>query len=95
MVKKKDDVSDLKKARDHFIRATTEWIIGSGFALKGMKNLLRKGEGRKLIYDVAGKSIRKGFNIMTNLADILKSQQERKTTRPKARGKKTRKIKVE
>jgi hypothetical protein len=95
MVKKKNEASDLKKARDHFIRATTEWIIGSGFALKGMRNLLRKGEGRKLIYDVTGKSIRRGFNIMTNLADILKSQQERKTTRPKTRGKKTRKIKVE
>ena len=95
MAKKKNDASDLKKARDHFIRATTEWIIGSGFALKGMRNLLRKGEGRKLIFDVAGKSIRRGFNIMTSLADILKSQQESKTTRPKTRGKKKRKIKVE
>ena len=95
MSKKQKDLSELQKARDHFIRATTEWIIGSGFALKGMKNLLREGEGRKLIYDVAGKSIRRGFNMMTRLADILKSQQDSKTTRSKTRGKKTRKIKIE
>ncbi|MGH7793001.1 MAG: hypothetical protein ACREOB_11870 [Thermodesulfobacteriota bacterium] len=95
MAKKKNEVSDLKKARDHFIRATTEWIIGSGFALKGMKNLLMRGGSRKLVYDVAATSIKRGFNLMTNVADILKSQQERKTTRRKTRGKKTRKIKVE
>ncbi len=95
MTKKQKDKSDLKKARDHFVRATTEWIIGSGFAIKGMTALLRQGEGRKLIFDVAGKSIKKGFNIMTNLADVLKSQEERKTPKSKSRRKKTRKIRVE
>ncbi len=95
MNKKQKEQNDLQKAKDHFIKATTEWVIGSGFALKVMKNLLREREGRKLIYDIAGKSFRKGFNIMTNLADILKSQKEGKAIRPKTRGKKTRKIKVE
>jgi hypothetical protein len=91
---KKKNLSDLEKARSHLIRATTELIIGTGFAIKGVKNLLKEREGRKLVYNVAEQSIRKGFNLMTNLADILKSLIERKSPKSK-RGKIRRKIKIE
>jgi hypothetical protein len=92
---KKKDLSDLEKARDHFIRATTEYIIGTGFALKGARNLLKQREGRKLAADFTKRFIRRGFDWVTNLSDVLRSGEESKPTRSRTSRKKTRKVKVE
>ncbi|MER3445736.1 MAG: hypothetical protein C4291_02360 [Candidatus Dadabacteria bacterium] len=92
---KKRNLTDLEKARDHFIRATTESIIGAGFAIKGVRNLLGQREGRKLAADFALKFIKTGMDLMTNPFDILRSSKETKPPRSKTRRKKTRKVKIE
>lgn len=92
---KKKNLTDLEKARDHFIRATTESIIGAGFAIKGVKNLLGQREGRKLAADFALRFIKTGMDLMANPFDVLRSSKETKPAKPKARGKKTRKVKIE
>jgi len=92
---KKKDLSDLKKARNHLIRAITEGIIGTGFALKGARNLLKEREGRKLISDFTGKFMRRGFGLMMKLADTLEHIEEGKPKKSKTSKKRTRKIKVE
>lgn len=92
---KKKHLSDLDKARSHFVKAATEWIIGAGFAIKGIKNLLRDSEGRELISNAAGSSIKKGLGLMMTLSDILKEKEEKKPSRSKSSGKKSRKIKIE
>jgi hypothetical protein len=91
---KKKKLTDLEKARDHFIRATTESIVGAGFAIKGVRNLLGKREGRKLAADFALRFIKTGMDLMANPFDVLRSR-ETKPTKSKTRGKKTRKVKVE
>jgi hypothetical protein len=92
---KKKDLSDLEKARDHFIRATTEGIIGTGFALKGIRNLMKESEGRKLVADFTGKFIGRGFDLVTNLSDILKPSKESSSTKPRNRKKRTKKVEIE
>jgi hypothetical protein len=92
---KKKNLSDLEKARGHFIKATTEIVIGSGFALKGIRNLLKEREGRQIVYDLVGNLLGRGANIVTKLADVL-TQVE--TGSPKQRitvKKKIRKVKIE
>jgi hypothetical protein len=92
---KKRELSDLQKARQHFIRATTEWIIGTGFALKGVRNLVREGDGKKLISDLTGKFVGRGLGMMMNLAEMLNQMEQSKSKRPKSSRKRTRKIRVE
>ncbi len=89
---KKKNLTDLEKARDHFIRATTESIIGAGFAIKGMRNLLRQREGRKLAADFAVRFIKTGIDLVTN---PLRAYKETKPAKPNTRRKKTRKVKIE
>lgn len=91
---KKKNLTDLEKARDHFIRATTESIIGAGFAIKGVRNLLGQREGRKLASNFALKFIKTGMDLMANPFDVLRSK-ESKSTKSRTRGKKTRKVKIE
>ncbi|MGE5443798.1 MAG: hypothetical protein ACM3SR_04255 [Ignavibacteriales bacterium] len=91
---KKKNLTDLEKARDHFIRATTESIIGAGFAIKGVRNLLGQREGRKLASDFALKFIKTGMDLMANPFDVLRSK-EAKSAKSKTRGKKMRKVKIE
>lgn len=91
---KKKNLTDLEKARDHFIRATTESIIGAGFAIKGVRNLLGQREGRKLASNFALKFIKTGMDLMANPFDVLRSK-EAKSAKSKTRGKKTRKVKIE
>ncbi|MGQ0793220.1 MAG: hypothetical protein ACT4NX_03935 [Deltaproteobacteria bacterium] len=103
---KKKELSDLEKARGHFIKAATEGIIAAGFAVKGVGGLLRERQGREQIWDVAGKSIKRGFGLVITLADILNrtatpdapsSSSDSKSSyrKPRSRKKSTRKIRVE
>ena len=92
---KKKNVSDLEKARDHFLRATTETIIGTGFALKGIKNLLKQRKGKKIIFGVKGNLIEKGFNLATKLSDVLTQVESGRPAKQKTQKKKMRKVKIE
>ncbi len=90
---KKKELSELKKAREHFVKGTTEWLIGTGFAIKGIKRLLEKEKGRKFAYDLTVQSLRKGVGLVGNLAYLLfKSGVNRTKGKSKRR---SRKIKVE
>ena len=92
---KKKNVSDLEKARGHFLRATTETIIGTGFALKGIKNLLKQRKGKKIIFGITGNLIEKGFNLATKLSDVLTQVESGRPAKQKTQKKKVRKVKIE
>ncbi len=92
---KKKNINDLEKARDHFIRATTEIVIGTGFALKGVRNLLKRREGRGIIYGFTGNLIGKGFNLVTKLSDVLTQVESRRPARQRTHKKKMRKVEIE
>ncbi len=92
---KKKNVSDLEKARDHFLRATTETIIGTGFALKGVRNLLKQRKGKNVIIDFTGNLIGKGVNLVTKLSEVLTQVESSKPTRQRTQKKKIRKVKIE
>ncbi len=92
---KKKNLSDLEKARDHFIRATTEIITGTGFALKGMRKLLKRRKGRELIYGLTGNLIGKGFSLVTKLPDVLTQAESRRHARQRTHKKKMRKVEIE
>ena len=92
---KKKNVSDLEKARDHFLRATTETIIGTGFVLKGIKNLLKRRKGKKIIFGISGNLIEKGFNLATKLSDVLTQVESGRPAKQKTQKKKVRKVKIE
>lgn len=89
----KVDLSDLGKAGEHFIVSATEMVVGAGFAIKGVKELLRKEEGRKLICELPLKAVDKGFELVKKAGEGIR---ERRKGGPKgARGKRSRKINVE
>lgn len=96
MRKKKKQLDDLIKARDHLLRATAEGIVGTGYAVKGIRNLIKEKDSRKFLLDSTGKLLGTGFAIMMTFADIIrqtnddKSKQTRKKTR-----KRTRQIKID
>lgn len=96
---KKENLDDLGKARSHFVKAATEWIVGAGFALKGVSGLLKESEGRRLITDFAFRYMGKGAGLAANLSNLLKSfeacKPEKTKSRPKKAGKRTRKVGVE
>lgn len=88
---KKKDLSDLEKARNHFVKAATECIIGAGFALKGVSGLLRDRDGRKLFTDFAIRFIGKGIGLAASRPDLLKPVEESRPKRTGSRSKRTRK----
>src|ERR1700737_3247197 len=90
---KKKNLTDLEKARDHFIRATTESIVGAGFAIKGVRNLLGQREGRKLASDFALRFIKTGMDLMANPFDVLSSKKT-KAQKPKPAGKRRGKLRL-
>jgi hypothetical protein len=92
---KKKNLSDLEKARDHFLRAFTEIIIGADFAIKGTRELLSEREGRKMMIGLTGGLIRKGFNLATKLSDLLTQVQSEKPAKQRARRKRMRKVEIE
>ncbi|HEX3034072.1 MAG TPA: hypothetical protein VHT73_02930 [Thermodesulfobacteriota bacterium] len=92
---KKDKLGDLEKARDHFIKAATEGIIGTGFAIKGISCLLKESEGRRMLGDLAVSFIGRGMGLMANLSHILKPFEKSKPQKKRSRKKRARKVKVE
>jgi len=92
---KKKNLSDLEKAREHFLKAFTETIIGADFAIKGARNLLRQRKGRRRMVGLTESLIRKGFNLATKLSDVLTQVRSEKPAKQRARRKKMRKVEIE
>lgn len=89
----KVDLSDLGKAGEHFIVSATEMVVGTGFAIKGVKDLLQKEEGRKFVCELPFKAVSKGFEIVKKAGEEIKER--RKRGAKETRGKRSRKINVE
>ena len=93
---KKKNLSDLEKAREHFLKAFTETIIGADLAIKGARNLLRQRKGRRrMMIGLTESLIRKGFNLATKLSDVLTQVRLEKPDKQRARRKKMRKVEIE
>ena len=89
----KVDLSDLGKAGEHFIVSATEIVVGAGYAIKGVKGLLEKEEGRKFVCELPLKAVNKGFELVKKAGEEIKER--RKGGAKRARGKRSRKINVE
>ena len=89
----KVDLSNLGKAGEHFIVSATEMVVGTGFAIKGVKELLEKEEGRKFVCELPLKAVNKGFELVKKAGEEIKER--RKGGAKRARGKRSRKINVE
>ncbi len=87
------DLSDLSKAGEHLIMGATELVVGTGFAVKGVKELLQKEEGRKFVRDLPSKAVSKGFEVVKEARDILRERKKKKSSQ--AGSKRSRKINVE
>ena len=89
----KVDLSDLGKAGEHLIMSATEMVVGTGYAIKGVKELLEKEEGRKFVCELPLKAVNKGFELVKKAGEELKER--RKSGETGRRGKRTRKINIE
>lgn len=87
------DLTDLGKAGEHFIVGATEMVVGTGFAIKGMKELLEKEEGRKFVCELPFKAVNKGFELVRKAGEQMKER--RKSGAKSMKGKRSRKIDVE
>ncbi|MGH7900103.1 MAG: hypothetical protein ACRENZ_00030 [Thermodesulfobacteriota bacterium] len=91
--KKVDD--ELRKAGEHFIRATTEGIIGAGLTVKGLKNMLRESEGRRSLLRISGKLFAMGMGLMMSVPQIIKEVREYRSESRKQATNRSRKIKID
>jgi hypothetical protein len=89
----KVDLSDLGKAGEHFIMSATEMVVGTGYAIKGVRELLQKEEGRKFVCELPFRAVSKGFEIAKKAGEEIKER--RKSGATGTRGKRSRKINVE
>jgi hypothetical protein len=87
------DLSDLGKAGEHFITSAAEFVVGTGFAIKGAKDLLNNEEGRKFLKELPSKAAEKGLEFLTELTEQIKEKEKSKSKR--TRKNRSRKIEVE
>ena len=87
------NLTDLGKAGEHFIVGATEMVVGTGFAIKGVKELLEKEEGRKFVCELPFKAVNKGFELVRRAGERMKER--RKSGAKGSSGKRSRKIEVE
>lgn len=87
------DLGDLSKAGEHFITSAAEFVVGTGFAIKGVKDLLKNEEGRKFLKELPSKAAGKGLEFLTELTEQIKEKEKSKSKR--TRKKRSRKIEVE
>jgi len=88
------DLSDIGKAGEHFIVGATEFVLGTGFAIKGVKELLEKEEGRKFICELPFKTVDKGFEIIKKVGEQVRERGKRSAQKGASRTR-SRKINVE
>jgi hypothetical protein len=67
--------------------------IGTGYAIKGVRELLQKEEGRKFVCELPFRAVSKGFEIAKKAGEEIKER--RKSGATGTRGKRSRKINVE
>lgn len=91
--KKLDD--ELRKAGEHFLRATTEGIIGAGLTVKGLKNMLKESEGRRSLLRISGKLFAMGMGLMMSVPQIIKEVREYRSESRKKATNRSRKIKID
>ncbi len=89
----KVDLSDLSRAGEHFITSAAEFVVGTGFALKGTKDLLGTEDGRQFLREFPSKAAERGFEFLTEVTEKLKEKDKKKSKRTSR--KRTRKIEVE
>lgn len=77
----KVDLSDLSRAGEHFITSAAEFVVGTGFALKGTRDLLGSEDGRQFLRDFPSKAAEKGFEFLTEVTERLKEKEKKKTKR--------------
>lgn len=87
------DLASLGRAGEHFIAGATEMVVGTGFAIKGMKELLEHEEGRKFICELPFKVVSTGFDMAKKAGQKIKDR--RKERAGSRGGKRSRKINVE
>lgn len=95
MAKKKKKQDELKMAREHLVKATTEGILGVEYAVKGLRNLLRESEGRGLVVSLTSRFVELGIEFMTSLPEIVKEIREYRSKSTDRSRKKSRKIKID
>lgn len=88
------DLSDIGKAGEHFIVGATEFVLGTGFAIKGVKELLEKEEGRKFICELPFKTVDKGFEIVRKVGEQMRERSKEGAQKGTSRSR-SRKINVE
>ncbi len=89
------DLQDLGKAGEHFIMGAAELVVATGYAIKGVKNLLDDKEGRKFVRDFPIKMMERGFEVVKEIRDNLDEKERSRTKKPKRGSKRNRKIDVE
>ncbi len=70
------DLTDLGKAGEHLIVGATELVLGAGFAIKGVKELLEKEEGRKFVCELPLKAVDKGFELVRKAGEQMKERRK-------------------
>ena len=95
MTNKKKVDDELRKAGEHFIRATTEGIIGAGLTVRGLKNMLKESEGRKSLLRMSGKLFAMAMGLMMSVPQIIKEVREYKSKSPKKSANRSRKINID
>jgi hypothetical protein len=95
MAKKKKKQDELKKAREHLVRATTEGILGVEHTVMGLRNLLRESEGKEVFFTLTGRLIGLGLGFMASLPEVIKQVREYRSESTNRSRKKSRKIKID
>jgi len=73
---KEVDLEELGKAGEHLIMSATELVVGTGFAIKGVKNLLEEKEGRKLLLELPFKAMSKGFDMVKKAEEDYRAKKK-------------------
>lgn len=87
------DLKDLEKAGEHFLMSAAELFVGTGFAIKGVRNLLQDEEGRKFLKELPYNAVTKGFELVKQAEEEYRARKAGKSGTGKS--KRSRKITVE
>lgn len=94
MPKKKTN-SDLNNARIHFQTSAKEWIIGTAFLTKGIKEITKNKKYRKQLFENSCSLIDKGLSIIIEFAESMDKKDRSGNKDNRKPTKKSRKIKIE
>lgn len=92
---KKKRKSDLNIARVHFQNAVKEWIAGSAYMAKGMREVTKNKDYRKQMLEFSRSFFDKGLDLFINFAEVLNEQSQSRTKSSSKAKKKSRKIEID